>query len=101
MKRTGLAALALVLAACSGEPLDPPTNPAPPSTAAQSASASAQAEPAPAPPAFRLPATAAPKKIAATLTLVPAEDTFRGSVDIDLNILQPTRVLWLNASDLT
>jgi cytosol alanyl aminopeptidase len=97
MKRTALAALALAGLACSGEPLPPVKSPAP----SASVTTSAAPAPAPAPPAFRLPADAVPKKVAATLTIVPKEDTFRGAVDIDIEVAKPTRVLWLHATELT
>lgn len=99
MKRTALAALVLAGLACTGEPLPTPQNPQ--SGPSATATAEAKAAPAPTPPAFRLPATAAPKKVAATLTIVPSEDTFGGSIDIDLVIAQATRVLWLNGTDIT
>ena len=47
-------------------------------------------------PTLRLPKLAAPQRYALDLTLVPAEETFTGRIDIDLNILEPTSVLWLN-----
>jgi len=95
MQRTGLVALALSVLACSGEPLPPAGKPLSSATAVAAAVA-----PAPVPPAFRLPSTVAPQKVAATLTLVPAEDTFRGAVEIDLTVAEPTRVLWLSATNL-
>ncbi len=97
MKRTGLAALTVLLAACSGEPLPNPLG-------VPSGSATApvvSATPAPVPPAFRLPEGVAPTRITATLTLVPAEDTFRGSAEIDLTVARPTRVIWMHANEMT
>ena len=47
-------------------------------------------------PTLRLPKLAAPLRYALDLTLVPTEETFTGSVDIDLNVLEATAVLWLN-----
>lgn len=97
MKRTALAALALAGLACTGEPTPPPVTPAP----SVNVTASAKAEPPPAPPAFRLPSAATAKKVAATLRIVPKEDTFSGSVEIDVQVVQPTKVLWLHATELS
>lgn len=99
MRRTALAALALAGLACTGEPLPPAESPRP--TASATTTAAASAAPAPTPPSFRLPDTAAPKKIAATLTVVPGEDTLRGSVEIELQVQKPARVLWLHATELS
>lgn len=100
MKRTGLFALmTFALAACSGEPLPNPQGTPPGGTS--SAVVSAAPAPAPTPPAFRLPADVAPTRAAVTLTLVPAEDTFQGTTEIDLKVARPTRVLWLHANELT
>ena len=101
MRHTGIAALAVVLAACSGEPLPPPHGTPSGSASAPATTTSAVAELAETPPAFRLPDGVAPTKIAATLTLVPAEDSFRGTADIDLTIARPTRVVWLHATEMT
>ena len=102
MKRNGLVALALgpvfAALACSGEPLPPP-NPGGATTSAPSASV--VAGPAPVPPAFRLPGAVAPRKMAVTLTLSPAEETFRGEVAMDLVLAEPTRVIWVNGTALT
>jgi alanyl aminopeptidase len=100
MQRTGLVTLAVTMLACSGEPLPPVAKPALSASVAPTAAATAQA-PAPTPPAFRLSAAVTPRKVTATLTLVPAEDSFRGAVEIDLVVAQPARVIWLNASDLS
>lgn len=98
MKRTALVALAVLGLACSGEPLPPVQSADPPASATAAGPVSA---PAPSPPAFRLPATAVPKKVAATLTVDPSAATFSGSVEIDVQVVQATRVLWLSATHLT
>ena len=54
------------------------------------------AVPPPAEPTLRLPKLAVPLRYALDLTLVPTEETFTGRIDIDLNVLEPTTVLWLN-----
>jgi alanyl aminopeptidase len=83
----------LATAACAADPLPPPRPPtAPPPSAAPAP---------PPPPALRLPRTAAPTRYAATLTLVPSQKGFEGSVDIDLTFAEPTSFLWLNATEIT
>jgi alanyl aminopeptidase len=47
-------------------------------------------------PTLRLPKLATPQRYALDLTLVPSEDTFSGRIDIELDVLTPTPVLWLN-----
>ena len=53
------------------------------------------------PPALRLPDTVQPRRYAAELTIVPSENGFRGSIDIELEVKKPTNIIWLNARDLT
>src|SRR5580658_2235336 len=55
----------------------------------------------PQPPKFRLPENAAPIRYHIDLTVIPGSDTFRGTATIDVNVKQPTPVLWVSASDLT
>lgn len=64
-------------------------------------SAARAADSQPQPPPFRLPATAAPSHYNVRLTVIPNEDRFSGSVDIDIKFSEPTSVLWLNAQALT
>ena len=52
------------------------------------------------PPKFRLPATAAPIRYAIDLTVIPGEQTFHGSADIELKTTASTSVLWLSATEL-
>ncbi len=61
----------------------------------------ALAGPGPEPPTLRLPSTAEPAGYAVELGIDPGQDTFRGSVDIEIRIKEKTGLLWLNASDLT
>lgn len=63
-----------------------------------SAAAAAPEAPAATPgaPTLRLPKLAVPQRYALDLTLVPAEETFNGRIDIELNIVESTPVLWLN-----
>jgi len=53
------------------------------------------------PPTFRLPAAATPVRYSVNLTVIPDNDTFSGTVDTDLKLLQPADTLWLNAEKLT
>lgn len=98
MRPIHFAWLALGVLACSGEPLSQPN--APTSSAAPTTSAAA-APFNPAPPEFRLPNTAVPKKIAATITASPKEATFTGRAEMDLDVRTATPVIWLHGSGLT
>jgi alanyl aminopeptidase len=53
------------------------------------------------PPKLRLGDDARPTRYRLDLTLIPTEDQFKGSIDIDLELRKPTDLLWLNARDLT
>lgn len=53
-----------------------------------------------APPTLRLPENVRPLHYNLDLTLIPEQDTFTGHVEIDLDIRQPTDVIWLNARKL-
>jgi alanyl aminopeptidase len=56
---------------------------------------------APEPPKLRLdPALATPIRTSIDATIVPADDAFEGRVILDLEVKQPTSVLWLNAAEL-
>ncbi|HEU4535737.1 MAG TPA: M1 family metallopeptidase, partial [Polyangiaceae bacterium] len=74
-------------------PRRPPSAPAPPAAAPPPA-------PAPRPPSLRLPPTASPVRASATLTLVPAAETFEGEIDLDLTFNEASDLLWLNARDI-
>lgn len=53
------------------------------------------------PPTLRLPDSVKPVKYSADLTLVPEADTFSGVIDIDVDLMTPTDVIWLNATRIT
>jgi alanyl aminopeptidase len=53
------------------------------------------------PPGLRLPRNVEPLDYDAHLRVNPAEDTFTGTVDIRLRVLEPTDLVWLNAKGLT
>jgi len=56
----------------------------------------------PIPPKFRLPASAVgPVRYRVDLTVVPDQDTFTGAIEIDLQLVKSTSVLWLNGERLT
>ncbi len=54
----------------------------------------------PAPPRLRLPAAARPVSYDVDLTIVPGAETFQGSIVIAIDFLEPTKLLWLNATEL-
>ena len=61
-----------------------------------------RAEDFPPPPKLRLPAdVAAPVRYRVQLTVIPDQDTFSGTVEIDLRFARPTSLLWLNAERIT
>jgi cytosol alanyl aminopeptidase len=54
----------------------------------------------PQPPSFRLPDIAAPERYRVRLALAPGNESFSGTIDIDLTFKKSTSVLWLNAEKL-
>jgi cytosol alanyl aminopeptidase len=65
------------------------------------ATATSKPSAAPIPPALRLDDTSTPTHYALDLTVAPADDTFAGSVEIDLTLRRQTSLLWLNGTELT
>jgi cytosol alanyl aminopeptidase len=53
------------------------------------------------PPKLRLDGSVRPLRYAVDMTIVPDHDTFRGSVDIDVDVRTPSTIVWLNAIGLT
>jgi cytosol alanyl aminopeptidase len=53
------------------------------------------------PPKLRLDGSVRPLRYAVDLTIVPDRDTFRGTVDIDVDVQTPSKIIWLNAVGLT
>ncbi len=95
-RRMHRALLCLTLVACQSAPQPKPDEPAKP-------------EPAPAPvapepkleaPGVKLPAGARPLAQAIDVRVVPGEETFSGTVTIDVEVTEPLEVLWLNATEL-
>ena len=53
------------------------------------------------PPTLRLPDGVRPLRYAAELTLRPSEGTFRGTIEIEVDVARATPVVWLNARFLS
>ncbi|HSN27720.1 MAG TPA: M1 family aminopeptidase [Kofleriaceae bacterium] len=54
----------------------------------------------PPPPAFRLPGDVVPVHYRLEQTIDPEQDHVQGTITIDAKVVQPTRVVWLNARDI-
>ena len=52
------------------------------------------------PPALRLPGDVRPTRVALDLTIIPEREVAEGQVTIAATVVSPTRVVWLNATDL-
>jgi alanyl aminopeptidase len=52
------------------------------------------------PPELRLPGDVVPTSYRAALKLDPAQPSFTGDIHLEINIKQPTRTIWLNASQI-
>ena len=52
------------------------------------------------PPKLRLGTSVEPASYAADLTIIPGGDSFHGSVDIHLDVRDPSQIIWLNAIGL-
>ncbi|HZI16089.1 MAG TPA: M1 family peptidase, partial [Myxococcus sp.] len=90
--------LALTLAGCAGTRETPP---APKATAPAARPAEPDESPQLlTPPGLRLDASVRPVRQAVTLELDPRQETFRGTVDVELSLPEPTRVLWLHGEEL-
>src|SRR5262245_59803078 len=57
--------------------------------------------PAEAPPTGRLPADTRPTRYRLSLTIVPQQPRFAGSVEIDITLDRPRDVIWLHGNGLT
>lgn len=92
-----LPAIALAVSACSS----PAKVTAPPAKPGPSPLPAAVVRPSdPTPPALRLPGDVHPTKYTLDLTILPDQPTATGRVTIDTEVARPTRVVWLNATDL-
>ncbi|HET7291563.1 MAG TPA: hypothetical protein VFM88_03980, partial [Vicinamibacteria bacterium] len=52
------------------------------------------------PPTLRLPGDARPLRQAVELSLDPDREAMSGTIEIELEIVRPTRIVWLNARGL-
>jgi hypothetical protein len=91
-------AMVLALVACSSSERLPP---APPAPSALRPPVAATVAPDPAPPVLRLPGDVKPTSYALELTIVPGRATAAGRIRIAAEVVQPARVVWLDASGLT
>jgi alanyl aminopeptidase len=96
LRPAALAAVAL-LTACGARQATPTTD-TPPAVPAQAAQAEA---PAPTPPELRLPTDVKPTGYTAELTMDPKVPAFQGVVEIALDVVKPTSVVWLHGKQLT
>lgn len=92
-----LPVIALALCACSSPAKLAPPTPAP---VPNPVPASVVRTPDPAPPGLRLPGDIRPTKYALDLSIIPDQPKVTGHVTIDTEVTKPTRVVWLNATDL-
>jgi alanyl aminopeptidase len=53
------------------------------------------------PPVLRLDDTATPLRYAARLAIDPARDDFEGEISIDIRINHASKIIWLNATEIT
>ena len=93
--RMARSSLLLLLAACRAAPT---SSPPPPAVAAQ---APAPRPVDPSPPGLRLPGDVQPRRFELELTIDPASEGFAGKVRVEAEVVEPTRVVWLNATDLS
>lgn len=52
------------------------------------------------PPTVKLPGQVQPVRYALDLRLVPEEDTYSGSISIDVKMLQASSLIWINSTEL-
>ncbi len=93
------AVLLVALVACAASESPGPVAPAIP--AAPITASIPALVPDPAPPVLRLPGDVKPIRAALDLTVFPDQPTLSGTVHIPADVVTPTRVVWLNATDLT
>jgi aminopeptidase N len=86
------------LAGCSSADRTRPTSP--PAAAGAPAPAAAAASD-PAPPELRLPGDVKPTRYELDVTILPDKPTASGRIHIPVEVVKPTRVVWLNATELT
>ncbi len=95
------ALLAVLLVACAGSPPEPPKPPVVPSSASGGPALAAVPDPpGMAPPLGRLPPGVQPSHYALELRIDPKKDRFSGTVDIEVELAHPKRVIWLHGKKL-
>ena len=87
-----------MLAACAAAPKATGPTPGSPTEAPAAAATPATADPKP--PGLRLPAGVRPTSYRAFLDIDPEETGFRGLLHIELQVDQPTSVIWLHGEKL-
>src|SRR5712671_943867 len=92
------AALLCIAIGCAGAPKQSTPPAAPP--ASPPAAAQRPPEPAQAPPSLRLPGDVHPVRYALSMRIVPTEERFSGTADIEVELDAPRSVLWLNGRGL-
>jgi len=85
----------VTLAACSSAATSSPPLPV------EAPHVSTVRPPDPSPPPLRLPGDVAPVRYRLEQTIVPTDKTVAGAIHIDATVIKPTRVVWLNATDIT
>jgi alanyl aminopeptidase len=88
----------VALSACAGGKAAPTAPPAPPPVA-DVAHVDPPAPP-PTPPELRLPTTVRPTRNTVELAIDPTSEDFTGTITSDLAIAAPTRVVWLNGTEI-
>ena len=88
-----------VVVACGSTPPPSKVSVAPPPSDATVKVA--EPTPDPAPPELRLPATIKPTRHDVTLTIDPSSADFTGTITIELDVAEPTSVVWLNGEEIT
>lgn len=70
-----------------------------PNTTAKSAPAPKPQITLPAAPSLRLPGAVLPQTYAITMRMSPTEEKMRGRVDVDVDVKEPSQVIWIHAGD--
>src|SRR2546423_404265 len=92
------AALVCIAIGCAVAPKQAPPPAAAP--ASQPAAAQRLSIPAEAPPSLRLPRDVHPVRYALSMRIVPTEERFSGTADVDVELDAPRSIVWLHARGL-
>ncbi|MCE9673311.1 M1 family metallopeptidase [Myxococcus stipitatus] len=93
--------LALLLAGCAASSRESVPAPVVRPAASAPKQPSEEAQRVLTPPGLRLDPRVRPTRQAVTLELDPRQETFRGTVDIELSLPEATRAVWLHGAELT